>query len=95
MNGPGAVAFKLAKGAISEPINAGQTGVVLTVTDKQEPTADEIAKNFDTTRDELLSQKREEVYRIFLGTLTNQYEKAGSVRLTRKVATPGGVPAGR
>jgi peptidyl-prolyl cis-trans isomerase D len=95
MNGPGAVAFKLAKGAISEPINAGQTGVVLTVTDKQEPTADEIAKNFDTTRDELLSQKREEVYRIFLGTLTNQYEKAESVRLTRKVATPGGVPAGR
>jgi peptidyl-prolyl cis-trans isomerase D len=95
MNGPGAAAFKLAKGAISDPINAGQTGVVLTVTDKQEPTADEIAKNFDTTRDDLLSQKREDVYRIFLGTLSNQYQNSGSVRLTRKAAAPGGVPAGR
>ncbi len=47
MSGPGAVAFTLAKGAISGPINTGRTGVVLSVVDKQEPTAEDIAKNFD------------------------------------------------
>ena len=44
MSGPGAVAFTLAKGAISGPINAGRIGIVLTVTDKQEPSPEEIAK---------------------------------------------------
>jgi peptidyl-prolyl cis-trans isomerase D len=94
MSGPGAVAFTLGKGQISEPINAGQTGVVLTVTDKQEPTADEIAKNFGATQDELVSQKRQEVYRIFLGTLMDRYEKAGSIRMSKQAA-PAGVPLGR
>jgi peptidyl-prolyl cis-trans isomerase D len=90
MNGPGAAAFKLAKGAISDPINAGQTGVVLTVTDKQEPTADDIAKNFDTTREQLLSQQREEIFSVFMGTLTEKYEKGGGVRLTKQASAPAG-----
>jgi peptidyl-prolyl cis-trans isomerase D len=90
MNGPGAAAFKLAKGAISDAINAGQTGVVLTVTDKQEPTADDIAKNFDTTREQLLSQQREEIFSVFMGTLTEKYEKGGGVRLTKQASAPAG-----
>jgi peptidyl-prolyl cis-trans isomerase D len=94
MSGPGAVAFTLAKGQISEPINAGQTGVVLTVTDKQEPTTDEIVKNFGATQDELVNQKRQEVYRIFLGTLMDRYQKAGSIRMSKQAA-PAGVPLGR
>ena len=89
MSGPGAAAFTLAKGAISNAINAGQTGVVLTVTDKQEPTADETAKNFDATREQLLSQQREEIFRVFMGTLVEQYEQGGGIRLTKKAATPG------
>ena len=46
MSGPGVAAFSLAKGAISGPINAGRVGVVLSVTEKQEPSAEDIAKNF-------------------------------------------------
>jgi peptidyl-prolyl cis-trans isomerase D len=95
MNGPGAAAFKLAKGAISDAINAGQTGVVLTVTDKQEPTADDIAKNFDTTREQLLSQQREEIFSVFMGTLTEKYEKGGGVRLTKQAAAPAGPLTGK
>jgi peptidyl-prolyl cis-trans isomerase D len=95
MNGPGAAAFKLAKGAISDAINAGQTGVVLTVTDKQEPTADDIAKNFDTTREQMVSQQREEIFSVFMGTLTDRYEKGGGVRLTKQAAAPAGVPVGK
>ena len=95
MSGPGATAFKLAKGGISDAINAGQTGVVLTVTDRQEPTAEEIAKNFDTTREQLLSQQREEIFSIFMGTLTERYEQGGGVRLSKQATAPAGVPAGK
>jgi peptidyl-prolyl cis-trans isomerase D len=87
MSGPGAVAFTLDKGGISGPINAGQTGVVLSVTDKQEPTADDIAKNFDATREQLLSQQREEIFRVYMGTLTDMYNKGGGVRMAKKAAS--------
>jgi len=87
MSGPGAVAFTLGKGGISGPINAGQTGVVLSVTEKQEPTADELAKNFDATREQLLSQQREEIFRVYMGTLTDKYNAGGGVRMAKKAAT--------
>jgi peptidyl-prolyl cis-trans isomerase D len=92
MSGPGAVAFTLSKGGISGPINAGQTGVVLSVTDKQEPTADELAKNFDATREQLLSQQREEIFRVYMGTLTDMYNKGGGVRTAKKATSK--LPAG-
>jgi peptidyl-prolyl cis-trans isomerase D len=93
MSGPGKVAFTLPIGQISGPINAGQNGVVLVVRDKEQPTADEIAKNFDQTREELLNSQRDEIFRVFLGTLSQKYEKGGGVRLSKQAATPG-LPAG-
>lgn len=96
MSGPGAPAFKLAKGEISGPINAGQNGVVLVVTDKQEPSADEIAKNFDQMREQLLNTQRNQVFNVFLGTLAQKYKDGGGIRLTKAAAAPGvpGAPAG-
>jgi peptidyl-prolyl cis-trans isomerase D len=94
MNGPGAVAYTLAKGAISGPINAGQTGVVLTVTDKQEPSAEDMAKNFDATREQLLTQQRDQIFSVFLGTLSQQYEQGGGVRFTKQANAPSGLPGG-
>ncbi|WP_213803258.1 peptidylprolyl isomerase [Granulicella sp. dw_53] len=88
MNGPGAVAFTLAKGTISAPINAGRVGVVLDVVDKQEPTPEEIAKNFPQTREQLLSAQHEEIFRVYIGNLTEKYEKAGAVKLTQKQSAP-------
>jgi peptidyl-prolyl cis-trans isomerase D len=94
MSGAGSVAFSLAKGAISGPINAGRVGVVLSVIDKQEPTADDIAKNFTATREKLLNEQREEIFRIYIGELTQRYEKSGAVRFSKKQAAPGGTPFG-
>ena len=94
MSGPGSVAFSLAKGAISGPINAGRVGVVLTVLDKQEPTAEDMAKNFNATREKLLDQQREEIFRVYIGELTQKYEKGGAVRMSKKQAAPGGSPFG-
>jgi peptidyl-prolyl cis-trans isomerase D len=94
MSGPGKVAFDLAKGVVSGPINAGQNGVVLTVTDKQEPSADDMAKNFDATREQLLNAQREQIFRVFLGTLSQQYQNGGGIKLAKEPAAPGGTPAG-
>jgi peptidyl-prolyl cis-trans isomerase D len=96
MSGPGAVAFTLAKGAISGPIDTGPAGVVLRVTDKQEPTAEETAKNFDQTREQLEGQQRDEIFRVYLGTLSDKYEKGGGIKYAKAAAGPKlpGAPAG-
>lgn len=94
MSGPASVAFTLPKGAISGPINLGRAGVVLSVTDKQEPTAEEIAKNFDQTREQLLNDQREELFRVYVGTVSKKYEDAGAVRYSKKQAQGPAIPAG-
>jgi peptidyl-prolyl cis-trans isomerase D len=94
MTGPGAVAFTLPKGKISDAINAGRTGVVLVVTDKQEPSTADIAKNFDQTKDNMLNDQREEIFKVFVGSLTDKYEKANAVKYTKKQPAPGASPFG-
>jgi peptidyl-prolyl cis-trans isomerase D len=94
MTGPASVAFTLAKGAISGPLNTGRSGIVLSVVDKQEPTAEDIAKNFDATREGLLNQQREEIFRVYIGDLTQKYEKGGAVRYSKKQPEPGSSPFG-
>lgn len=94
MGGPASVAFSLNKGVVSGPINLGRSGVVLTVTDKQEPTADEIAKNFDQTREQQLNDQREELFRVYVGTVTKKYETAGAVRYAKKPTAPA-LPTGK
>jgi peptidyl-prolyl cis-trans isomerase D len=96
MSGPAAVAFNLPKGAISGPINAGQTGVVLSVIDKQEPSQDDMAKNFNTTRDSMLNDRREEVFSIYVSQLTDKFQNGGGVRMrgTNKAPVTGGPGAG-
>jgi peptidyl-prolyl cis-trans isomerase D len=93
LTGPASVAFTLPKGQVSNGINTGTNGVVLVVTDKQQPTQDEVAKNLDATREQLLSQQRDEIFRVYIGTLTDKYEKGGGVRLAKgaqSASTPGG-----
>jgi peptidyl-prolyl cis-trans isomerase D len=89
MSGPGAVAFSLPVGGISGPINAGRVGVVLSVLEKQEPTAQDIAKNFAQTREQLLNAQHEEIFRVYIGNLTDKYEKSGAVRFSKKQPAPG------
>jgi len=57
---------------------------VLQVVDKQEPTADDIAKNMQSSREKLLNAQREEVFSVFAETLLNRYEKAGAISYSAK-----------
>ena len=80
--------FDMAPGNISGPINAQRTGVVAKLTDKQEPTADEIAKNFDQMRDELLEQRRAEAFNVFMSGVLDDYKKHNRIQLNAKAKTP-------
>jgi peptidyl-prolyl cis-trans isomerase D len=71
-------------GAISGPISTGRNGVVARLLDKQEPTPDEIAKNFDQTRDQMLEQRREEAFSVFLNGVMNEYKKNNRIRMNPK-----------
>jgi peptidyl-prolyl cis-trans isomerase D len=78
--------FALKVGDISGPINAQRTGVVAKILDKQEPTADEIAKNLDQTREQILDQRREEVFGIYVSSIQDRYKKAKLIMINPKAA---------
>jgi peptidyl-prolyl cis-trans isomerase D len=80
--------FDLAVGSISGPINAGRTGVVVKVLDKQEPSAQDIQKSFDQQRDQILDQRRNEAFEVFAGNVVNDYKKHKLVRINAKAPTP-------
>jgi peptidyl-prolyl cis-trans isomerase D len=80
--------FDLKPGELSGPINAGRTGVVAKLVDKQEPTADEIAKNFDQTRDQILYQRRGEAFSIFLSTIMENYRKHNRIMMPKAKGVP-------
>ena len=84
MSGAAAGAFDLTKGAISAPINTGANGAVLQITDKQEPTADDIAKNLPETREKLLQARQQEAFSVFAGDLMQKYEKSGAIVYSKK-----------
>ena len=78
--------FNFSVGDISGPINTGRTGLVAKLTDKQEPNADEIAKNFDTFRDELLEQRRGDTFNIFLNSLMEDFKKHNRIQIPKAKA---------
>jgi peptidyl-prolyl cis-trans isomerase D len=80
--------FEMTPGTISGPINAQRTGVVAKLLDKQEPATDEITKNFDQTRDQILEERRSEAFNVFLSTVFNDYKKHNRIRLNAKAQSP-------
>ena len=80
--------FDMNVGAISGPIDAERNGVVVKIVDKQEPTASEIASNFDQTRDEILDQRRNEAFSVFASAVFNDYKKHNLVHVNAKQQSP-------
>jgi peptidyl-prolyl cis-trans isomerase D len=79
--------FDLKVGQISKAINTGHSGIVAKIDEKQEPTPDEIAKNFDTTREALPNERREQMFAVFVTALTERYEKSGGIRMNKRAQT--------
>ena len=84
--------FDLNVGQISNAIQGQRTGAVVKLTQKQQPTADDIQKNFDQTRDSLLDQKREEMFAVFVTSLTEKYQKEGRISVSKRATQQPGLP---
>jgi len=79
MAGSASVAFSMKPGEISGPIDNGATGAVLSLLEKQGPTAQDFAAKKDQTRDLLLQNKKEELFSLFVVNLREQMQKSGKI----------------
>lgn len=84
MSDTGAVAFTLKPGDISGPINTGRSGAVLTVLERQEPSADEAATSSGQVREALLQQRRGQAFQLFAAGLRQRMEKDGKIRVNKQ-----------
>lgn len=80
--------FDLSVGTISGPIDAGRTGIVAKILDKQAPTEDEIKKDSDSTREQIKGERQSQAFNVFLGGLMDQYKKDKLIRMNAKNAEP-------
>jgi peptidyl-prolyl cis-trans isomerase D len=84
LTGPAAVAFTLKSGEISGPIDTGNTGVVLSVVERQAPTDADFAAKKDQVRDSLVQAKRGELFAMFIDNLRDTMQKSGKVKINDK-----------
>jgi peptidyl-prolyl cis-trans isomerase D len=92
MSGAASVAFAMKPGEISGPLNTGNGGAVLQVVEKTEPLAPEIEKGSDVVREQLVQQKREQMFELFVANLKSDMEKRGKIKinqpLMKQLTTP-------
>lgn len=90
--GPAEAIFDMKKGDISGPIDTGRGGVVVALTDRQEPPAEQMAASKDRLRDQLLEQKRGQYLQVFVSALRDRMQKEGKIRINademKKIAAP-------
>src|SRR6266568_1048475 len=84
MKGPAAIAFTLQPGEISGPIDSGNTGAVVAITERQAPTEQDFAAKKDEIRDSLMQKQENEAFGLFLGNLRETMEKSGKVKINQK-----------
>ena len=76
--------FEMKPGDISPAINLGQKGVVIALTEKQEPTDADFASVKDRVKASLLERKRTEAEEVFIASLRDRLEKEGRIIIDKK-----------
>jgi peptidyl-prolyl cis-trans isomerase D len=84
LTGQAAQIFNLKPGDISGPIGLQSGGVVVAIVDKQQPTGDELKKSWDTAKETLLQQKRQELEGLYVQNLRDRLEKQGKIKINKK-----------
>jgi peptidyl-prolyl cis-trans isomerase D len=84
MTGQAAVAFTMKSGEISGPIMSGGGGAVLQLIDNQKPSEADFAAKRDEIRDQLLQQKQQEIFGLFISNLRDQMEKSGKIKINQE-----------
>ena len=80
MSGQAAVSVNMKAGEISGPISDGPTAVVLEVTENQQPTDADYAAKRDQIRDQMLLQKQQERFGLFVAGLIDEMTKSGKIK---------------
>jgi peptidyl-prolyl cis-trans isomerase D len=80
MAGQAAVAFNMKPGEISAAINNGANAVVLEVLESQQPTEADYAAKRDQIRDQLLQQKQQERFGLFVASLVDEMTRSGKIK---------------
>jgi peptidyl-prolyl cis-trans isomerase D len=83
MTGQAAVAFSMKPGEISGPIISGSNGVVLDILEVQAPSEADFAAKKDQIRDQLLQNKEQELFQLFLTNLRDQMQKSGKIKINQ------------
>ena len=83
MAGGAAVAFTMKSGEISGPITNGNTGVVLSILERQEPSPQDFAAKQDQLRDSLRQARQMEMFNLFVANLRTQMEKSGKIKINQ------------
>jgi peptidyl-prolyl cis-trans isomerase D len=84
MTGNAAVAFTLKPAEISGPITNGNTGVVLSILDRQEPSPQDFAAKQDQIRDSIRQARQVEMFNLFVSNLRTQMEKSGKIKINQE-----------
>ncbi len=84
MSGAASVAFNLKPGEISGPVDSGNTGAVLEILQKQEPTDQDFTAKQDQIRDALVQSKQAELFGLFMANLREQMEKSGKIKINEQ-----------
>ncbi len=77
------MAFTMKPSEISGPITNGNTGVVLSIVDRQEPPQQDFEAKKDQIRDSLLLNKQQEIFGLFITNLRTQLEKSGKIKINQ------------
>ena len=79
MSGQASVAFTMKPGEISGPINNGSDAAVLQILKLEQPTDADYAAKRDQIRDQLLQQKQQERFGLFVSNVVDQMTKSGKI----------------
>jgi len=85
MSGAASEAFKLKSGEITGPLTAGRNGVVIAITERKEPSPEEMAKGSDQVRMQLIQQKQQQVLSLFIDNLDSRLKKEGKLKINQAV----------
>jgi len=80
MSGQASVAFNMKAGEISGPINDGPNAVVLELIENQQPSDADYAAKRDQIRDQMLVQKQQERFGLFVAGLIDEMTKSGKIK---------------
>jgi peptidyl-prolyl cis-trans isomerase D len=83
MSGPASVAFDMSPGQISDAIDTGANAVVFMVLDKQQPSAEDVAKGKEQMREQLLEEKRQQRLGVFVTDVRYRLEKQGKIKINQ------------